>query len=621
MRSQLNFVVVALVTLAHGGTEVVRTQVSSLYRTIYVAPDGKTANSGDEASPLDLASALKPQRIPPGSTVLLRGGTYVGPFRSDLRGTEPSPITMRSAPGENAVITSYESRGDGGVLNVFGAWATYRDFEVTAASRDRLYGTKFRLMGLNILAPHTRFINLVIHDAGHGIGFWKEAVDSELYGNIIFNNGTENSESDMRHGHAIYTQNTEGEKVIRDNVMFDQFGWGIHAYPAPGGVTGFRIEGNVSFDNGLASHARQHYPNIMVSGHQPFKTDRVHVQNNYSYYRQGQTEAGKFSDANLCLGCSDAESNGDADVTGNYFVNGSPVMLANGWQHLTISGNTVVGDRRLISLNGSARESYTIDHNTYFSAAGAPFAWNGKELDPQAWLAATHDSNSSFHTGTPTGTAVFVRPNQYEPGRAHIIVFNWDHAPSVQADVRGVLHAGNHYRIFNVQDLGGRPVAEGTWSQGPISLPFGSSRVMLPMGEEKKLSPMDLSTDPEFGVFLLELAGTPESAPAYSGFMGSASGNPPPDPLAKLRPFEGEYTSEDAKARAAITADTSGLSIRILTEKDAPEYRITQQNGTRFRIEGLPAGFYVDFGVEGDRVRGITMIRGPLPKVYLAKQL
>src|SRR5262245_59727461 len=72
----------------------------------YAAPNGVPSNAGTSASPWDLQTALSGS-IPAGSTVYLKGGTYKGNFISNLHGDPANPITVRSAPGEWAVLDSH----------------------------------------------------------------------------------------------------------------------------------------------------------------------------------------------------------------------------------------------------------------------------------------------------------------------------------------------------------------------------------------------------------------------------------------------------------------------------------------------------------------------------------
>ncbi len=45
----------------------------------------------------------------------------------------------------------------------------------------------------------------------------------------------------------MYIQNDTGQKLIRDNVIFHEFGWGVSIYPNPGGIRNITLDGNVIF--------------------------------------------------------------------------------------------------------------------------------------------------------------------------------------------------------------------------------------------------------------------------------------------------------------------------------------------------------------------------------------
>src|SRR5262245_50219337 len=100
----------------------------------YVSPSGKPNGRGTKAKPWDITSALGGQqdRIAPGDTVWIRGGTYRHPFENagkgfpvHLAGSKGAAIQIRGYKGERATI-------DGG-LNILSP-STYlwvRDLEVT----------------------------------------------------------------------------------------------------------------------------------------------------------------------------------------------------------------------------------------------------------------------------------------------------------------------------------------------------------------------------------------------------------------------------------------------------------------------------------------------------------
>src|SRR5690606_2101387 len=85
-------------------------------------------------------------------------------------------------------------------------------------------------LGVNVRGPRTKLINMIVHNASNsGIGIWSEAPDAEVYGTIVFNNGTERNLD-----HGIYVQNQTGIKRLTDNVVFHNLAYGVHAYSSGG---------------------------------------------------------------------------------------------------------------------------------------------------------------------------------------------------------------------------------------------------------------------------------------------------------------------------------------------------------------------------------------------------
>ena len=171
----------------------------------------------------DLATALgQPNRVQPGDTLWLRGGTYRGSFSSSLSGTPTAPIVVRQFGTERATIDGH--------LDINGADAIFWGFEVTSsdpAPPDR--------EGVSVFGARIRCINMVSHDnGGNGFGVWEGAVDAEIYGGIVYNNGRQREHAGFAHG--IYAQNRTGAKQFVDNVLFNQLGYGFHIYGESGGT-------------------------------------------------------------------------------------------------------------------------------------------------------------------------------------------------------------------------------------------------------------------------------------------------------------------------------------------------------------------------------------------------
>jgi hypothetical protein len=77
-----------------------------------------------------------------------------------------------------------------------------------------------------------------------------------------------------------------------------------------------------------------------------------------------------------------------------------------------------------------------------------------------------------YVTSLPTGTKAVVLPNDYEPGRANIVVYNWDLNPTVAVDVSAAIAVGTRYEVKNVRDFSGPSVASGTYTGGSIVVPM-----------------------------------------------------------------------------------------------------------------------------------------------------
>jgi hypothetical protein len=94
---------------------------------------------------------------------------------------------------------------------------------------------------------------------------------------------------------------------------------------------------------------------------------------------------------------------------------------------------------------------------------------------------------------------VFVRPNRYEPGRANIVVYNWDNLNQVAVDVRQVVTIGAAYEVRNAQDFFSAPVLTGTFDGEPLRLPMNGLSTARPMGQLRTPP----ATGPTFNVFVL----------------------------------------------------------------------------------------------------------------------
>lgn len=461
---------------------------------LFVAPNGNPANDGSFARPLDLATALSSASpAHPGDTLWLRGGSYVlpgapltnteePPFRSVLAGTAAMPITVRQFPGERASI-------EGGI-RVEGAYVNYRDFEVTNSNPNR---ENPRPAGMNVFGHHIKLINLVIHEAGNGIGFWLPAEESEIYGALLYHNGWDNINGSRGNGHGIYAQNRNGTKRITDVISFDNYATGMKAYTEQSYANGIRFEGNMIFNNGRPARVRgsgNRIENLLIGGIVNPIEGSV-VMNNYLYHPLNSFGEG------LRIGYLSV-FNRDLLFKDNYIVSGGPSLVRlTRWNQVTMTGNTLVGESELMKLElpaGGNTAAYVWNNNQFYPRTNPlPFTFiNGvgesQTYSFSGWQQATGlDAGSQLLSGRPTGAKVFVRANQYQNGRYHIASYNWDLLSQVPIDASGLLNTGERYEVRNAQDYFGAPVLGGIYNGAPLSLPMTGT-----------------PTGPEFNVFVLQ---------------------------------------------------------------------------------------------------------------------
>src|SRR5690606_18527960 len=144
--------------------------------------------SGSKSNPWDLASVLRGSHsaVSAGDTVWVRGGTYRGEFISYLNGAASNLIVIRAYPGERATID--------GNLAITGSYTAFWGLEVMSANPNRFGGGAGK-NGVNMRAPGSKLINMVVHDIGQtGIGSWREAPNAEIYGTIVYNVGWQESD-------------------------------------------------------------------------------------------------------------------------------------------------------------------------------------------------------------------------------------------------------------------------------------------------------------------------------------------------------------------------------------------------------------------------------------------
>lgn len=485
-------------------------------RDFFVSPAGKTNARGSIDSPWDLQTALRQTRIvKPGDVLFLREGIYNGSptngFDCVLAGTSSAPITIKNYPGERPII----DRGgidptEQAALDLHGPYVTVWGIEIMNSYPDRnrvspFTGTvrSWRGPGIYIApgATDCKIINCIIHDNNSGI--YDKENRTEIYGNLIYYNGNNGF------AHGMYIGNAADTKYVIDNLIFDNAGLGIQSYSADSKSQqkGIRIEGNACFNNGAITLDDQNSTNILVGAEAGVSAERISVVSNYIYASPGVVPN---KSKGIRLGQVD-QNNKDGVVRDNYVACKLPVTVQ-WWDYIEMRGNRIYSSMTSINLKmqpGKTTNKYLWDDNTYINGRrdGSSFTFDSTPgLNLSTWKQRTGlDANSRTIQNSslrPDGVQVFVRPNRYESGRGHIIVYNWDVKSFVTVDISNFrLELGAFYEIKDAQNYFGPAVAQGIYDGKPITLPMGLLQVSAPVG---KVERFPTHTPPEFAAFVIQ---------------------------------------------------------------------------------------------------------------------
>ena len=461
----------------------------------FAAPTGTTGGDGSR-SPWDLQTALNGGHgsVRPGDTIWLRGGTYAGTFTSTLAGTAAAPIVVRQYPGERATIDGGASSVE--TFSIDGQWATFWGFEImqsgTARSCDSCNG--LRPTGVYVrLAHDVKLINLIVHDVGHGVYTEPTSHNIEMYGWIVYDGGS--VDSTRSDGHGFYVKDDgNGWKTVRDNVVFNQFGYGIHAFTSigPGALKNLTFDGNMLFNNGTISGFDN--PNFQLGGREIADNDAV--TNNTLYFSPG---ASGFINARVGF---EGLLNGAVAVHDNYIVGGGATLDMGFWQAPTVANNTLVGSSTMVNVHDTSTVGWEWEGNQYWrDPTVTEWTFRGSDYTFANWKTASGLGATDHATaGQPVVPQVFVRPNAYEPGRAHVVIYNWSGQATVPVSLANVVRVGAHYEVRNVQDLFGAPVVSGTYGGGSVSFPMSGVTPPTPIGGSPRAP---IKTGPAFDVFLV----------------------------------------------------------------------------------------------------------------------
>ncbi|MFB0525402.1 MAG: RCC1 domain-containing protein [Phycisphaerae bacterium] len=430
----------------------------------YVSANGSPCGDGSQENPWDLTTALWSTLVEPGHTVWIADGTYHGPFEKPAipSGTENAPIIYRAMPGHRVTLTA--NRTDQIVLKNYGSYVWFWGFEVTidGAVELGLWGNAVK----QETGTESKYINMIVHDCPNRSGFFIAGIGAELYGCLSYRNG----QWANGYSHGFYCQNSPDNAGVSvedlpwmnllDCLAFENYGWGIHSYAEGPSLANMLYEGVVAYGN--------HVGNFISGGEQ--YDDNFIVRNCWTYFPDGERLNAEFG--------YNSPLNGTLTIENNVFVGGSSTVWFDNWQHLMFQNNTCyTNDGWLLTMNTpDTAFQYILDNNKYYLGSSRLAYLDGTSYHTlDAWQTEiSYDQNSTNTVEAPTDLWVFIQPNKYEPDRAHLIVYNWPKTETVSINLAKLWKVKKaqqyQYRIVNVEDIWGQPVAEGKLDDTPVEL-------------------------------------------------------------------------------------------------------------------------------------------------------
>jgi hypothetical protein len=375
----------------------------------YAAPGGEPDAQGTKGAPWDLESALSGrQKVAPGDTLWLLGGIYRCPDR-----TLGSPGFVVRLAGEKD-----------------------RPIEIRA-----LPGRRVTLDGgLSVQQPST---HLRIRDV-------EILVSENLTMSRTLDEPGSHPTSYNRPWGGLNVYAGEGCQYI--NLVIHDNAQGISWW---NGSTGSEVYGCLIYDNGWKAPDRGHGHAIYTQNQNGLKTisDCI-MTGGYGYTLHAYGSSRAYVDNYL--------------VEGNLCYDGGTFLIGGGRP----SRNIRVRENYLCNL--SMQIGYSAPYNENCEIRDNVIVGGGLQINN--YKQVVKEGNLVLGKGNPRpkqpDVRIILRPNRYDPNRAHLAIFNWAKKPAVDVPLKSFLKAGDQYRLISPRQCFGEPVLSGTFDGKPIRVPI-----------------------------------------------------------------------------------------------------------------------------------------------------
>lgn len=408
----------------------------------------------------------------------------------------------RAAAGSSTGAVAHNAgvlvRLAGNQLYTSGSNTTYQDIEILNSDPKRDWRTDgaegLRGCGIFNTGNGNKFINLNVHDNLNGIFSGSSSSNTEIYGNLSYNNGMFDGTTEGK-GHGMYLENGAGYSRVYDNLVFNNFGNGAQLYGRTAAFVGGDVQGNVFANSGSPIGAGVRHQNLIVGTETQLITD-IFLKDNVLFHPMNA------NGYNLKVGYGAGV--GNAHVYDNWLIGGTAIGLEIvQTNNITATGNRFYSSGINIQTTQSA---FTINNNYYYATSSTAEKFGNLTAHANQtfaqWKAATgFDASSTAVSGTMPDT-VIVRPNTHESGRANIIVIGANNPISVSVNLSGFgLANGQQFSIVSAFNYNRAAVFSGTYNAASptIILPL-SAGVQQPISASYSIA----STSPLFGVYVVK---------------------------------------------------------------------------------------------------------------------
>ncbi|MBK9270244.1 MAG: T9SS type A sorting domain-containing protein [Saprospiraceae bacterium] len=448
----------------------------------FVSTDATPAGDGTASRPWTLQTALNhPTSLRPGDTVWIRAGTYLNDydpqtsFVCKTNGTQNAPIIFRNYNNERVILdgnktyTLYLSLG---VCSHTWFWGIEVTNTFSTDRNQNIFG------GVTCTAENMKFINMIIHDTGHGLDVWKTARDNEIYGCVIYHigNNLNNNGNLEGHGHGMYLQNdTFGTRWIHNNIVFSTYGFGIRVWQTTttAALGNFDIQKNIVFNGGAASDNNGGVGN----------NARTH-----NFFLVSNGAGNPLRNTLVKHNCTFAGTNTPRPPVNAFGLNA-------GLKNVTIDSNFLTCQTRL-GFNNTPVFEASFKGNKVLAGIPAIYGY-------YLWgFLQTDFPDNEYIPQLPTsGIDFFIFPNKFDPDRNHLAIYNWANLDTVYIHSNSAnLKVGETYELINAMDYHNDIIEAKVGVDGMIPIPMIGHSAQLAHASAK----LPVSQFPQFGCFVLK---------------------------------------------------------------------------------------------------------------------